>query len=109
VIILILFMGMRYYIQTANINLENDEWIPIGVGYDRDGSYDANKVFYGVYNGNGKYIRNLNVAATAINAGLFGIVDGTESAKIYKLVVYGSINSDSVLYAGGIAGQLINN
>jgi hypothetical protein len=38
-----------------------------------------------------------------------GIVDGTESAKIYKLVVYGSINSDSVLYAGGITGQLINN
>lgn len=66
-------------------------------------------MFYGNYNGNGKYIRNLSVDESSIEAGLFGFIDGKESAQISKLVVYGTVLSSSALHGGGIARKLINN
>lgn len=101
--------GHAYYIQTANIDLKNDSWTPIGIGYDKDGEFNADKVFYGTFNGNGKYIKNLNVDDTAIDAGLFGVIDGAESAKISNLVLYGTVSSASALHGGAIAGKLTNN
>ena len=95
-----------YYVQMADIDLKNDGWTPIGIGYDKDGEFNANKVFYGTFNGNGKYIKNLNVDNTVIDAGLFGVVD---SAKISNLVVYGSVSSASALHGGAIVGKLTNN
>lgn len=101
--------GHAYYIQTADIDLKNESWTPIGVGYDKNGEYNEAKVFYGNYNGNCKYVKNLIVDDTSLGAGLFGIVDGAESAKISNLVVYGMITSATALHAGGITGKLINN
>ena len=98
--------GHAYYVQTADIDLKNDGWTPIGIGYDKDGEFNANKVFYGTFNGNGKYIKNLNVDNTVIDAGLFGVVD---SAKISNLVVYGSVSSASALHGSAIVGKLTNN
>lgn len=101
--------GHAHFIQMADIDLENETWIPIGIAYDKNGNYTADKVFYGTYNGNGKYIRNLNADTVSDVAGLFGVVDGAESAKISNLVVYGAVPSTSALYGGAIAGKLTNN
>lgn len=101
--------GHAYYIQTANIDLENDTWTPIGIGYDKDGTFYSTKVFYGHYNGNKKYIRNFNGNGDVVEAGLFGIIDGTESAEVQNLVVYGMVTSTTVSHAGGIAGKICNN
>lgn len=101
--------GHAHYIQMADIDLKNDSWVPIGIGYDKDGEFNADKVFYGTYNGNGKYIKNLNVDDTAIEAGVFGYVDGAESAKISNLVIYGTVSSTSALHGGAVAGKLTNN
>lgn len=101
--------GHAYYIQVADIDLKNESWTPIGIGYDKNGEFNEAKVFYGNYNGNCKYVKNLIVDDTSLGAGLFGIVDGAEFAKISNLVVYGMITSATALHAGGIAGKLINN
>lgn len=101
--------GHAHYIQMADIGLKNDSWVPIGIGYDKDGEFNADKVFYGTYNGNGKYIKNLNVDDTAIEAGVFGYVDGAESAKTSNLVTYGTVSSTSALHGGAVAGKLTNN
>ncbi len=101
--------GHAFYKQTADIDLKNENWIPIGIGYGKSGDFDENKVFYGSYDGNGKYIRNLNVDEAVIEAGLFGFVDGAESAKISNLVVYGSVFSASALHGGAVAGKITNN
>lgn len=101
--------GHAYYIQTADIDLENESWTPVGIGYNKNGEFNEAKVFYGNYDGNHKYINNLNADDTSLEAGLFGIVDGVESAKISNVVVYGTVISDTASHAGGIVGKMINN
>lgn len=100
--------GHAHYIQTTNIDLENDSWIPIGIGYDKNSNVLSTRTFYGTYNGNKHYINNLSVNESAISVGLFGVVDG-ESASITRLVVNGDITSSSSVYCGGIVGKIVNN
>lgn len=101
--------GHAYYIQTADIDLNGEEWVPIGIGYDKIGELNISKFFYGSYDGNRKYIHNLIINNSSVGAGLFGVVDGTESAKISRLVVEGSVSSSLSSYAGGVVGMLLNN
>lgn len=100
--------GHAHYIQTTDIDLENDSWIPIGIGYDKNGNVSSTRMFYGTYNGNKHYINNLSISESAISAGLFGVVDG-EYASITRLVVNGDITSSSAVYCGGIVGEIMNN
>lgn len=101
-----LIFGHAYYKQTADIDLENISWTPIGLGYDGDdgrGAYNCNtRMFFGVYDGNQHTIYNLNVE-NHIQAGLFGCVRN-DGAEVCNLVVYGIINSDGD--SGGITGGL---
>lgn len=103
--------GNACYIQTADIDLENESWFPIGPGYDgEDGLGDYNyltRMFYGVYDGNRHTIYNLNVDKTYKSAGLFGVVRG-EYAGVINVAVTGNINSGgtSNVCAGGIAGAV---
>lgn len=98
--------GHAYYKQTADIDLENISWTPIGIGYDgEDGKGEYNcqtRMFFGVYDGNQHTIYNLNVE-NHIAAGLFGCVRN-DGAEVCNLVVYGNINSDND--SGGITGGL---
>ena len=72
----------------ADINLNNEEWIPIGSATKDHG-------FCGNFDGNGKKIKNLNITALVpdadnyVYAGLFGVTEGTETAEntIKNLVI----------------------
>ncbi len=59
-----------YYEQTNDIDLENQEWTPIGL---------SNNIFKGVYDGRGYTIKNLKITklsgtGTNVAAGLFGLI-----------------------------------
>ena len=103
--------GNACYIQTADIDLENESWFPIGPGYDgEDGLGDYNwstRMFYGVYDGNRHTIYNLNVDKTYKSAGLFGVVRN-EYAAVMNLAVTGTVNSGGTdnTGAGGITGAV---
>ena len=62
------------FVLTADIDLNNEEWTPIGT---------ATNCFMGNFDGNGKTIKNLNIANVALDtdgyayAGLFGVTEGT--------------------------------
>lgn len=61
------------FFQTQDIDLENEEWIPIGI-------YDSGNYFRGTYDGGGHIIENLcitRVYSTPSNVGFFGILAGT--------------------------------
>lgn len=57
--------------------------------------------FSGVFDGNGKSIRNLNISNTENLAGLFGSV--SENGEVRNVTVYGTVHGRR---AGGIAGDL---
>lgn len=98
--------GYAFYAQTADIDLENEEWIPIG-NRMANGKDLSVPLFYGSYNGYGHSIKNLNVNETEGNkySGLFGSFRG--DGIIENLIVYGSVKSNGGA-VGGIAGEIVN-
>lgn len=98
--------GWAYYRQTADIDLENISWMPIGLGYDGDdgrGEYNyQTRMFHGVYDGNQHTIYNLNVDKNWKYSGLFGAVRSS-GAKVCNLVVYGNVSIGE--NSGGIAAE----
>ena len=92
-----------YYVQTANIDLQYDNWTPIGIRLI-DGK-EAGRSFFGNYNGQNHVIKNLFVVRDVKFAGLFGSLNG--NGAIENLVVYGEVNS-SAPSAGGIVGEICN-
>ena len=79
---------------TANLNLGNFKWTPIGT---EDGGWSS---FNGTFDGSNKEIKGLYVSTYVDNAGLFGIVGGDGEVK--NLKVKGII--DDGYDAGGVAG-----
>ena len=98
--------GNKCYIQMADIDLENEEWTPIGTRMINNVDLSA-LLFWGSYNGNGHTIKNLYVNKKGNNryAGLFGSHRG--DGIIENLIVYGEVKSDSRC-VGGIAGEVVN-
>ncbi len=104
---------------TANYRLVNDidltaatakggDWDFMGNGWNPIGSNNiyTNEAFTGTFDGNGYAIRGLRIEQTTLPAGtdiiyvgLFANVAGT----VKNLAVYGSVNSQSGRYVGGIA------
>lgn len=85
---------------TANIDLKNEEWTPIGIGED---TRTEDLPYSGTFDGNGHTISGLNVNYGDKNGGLFCYV---KSATIKNLTVAGSVthsSGDGVDY-GGIVG-----
>lgn len=85
---------------TANIDLENEAWTPIGIGED---TRNQDLPYSGTFDGNGHTISGLNVNYRNKNGGLFCYV---KSATIKNLTVAGSVthsSGDGVDY-GGIVG-----
>lgn len=87
-------------ILTADIDLENQAWTPIGNDTDR---------YAGTFDGAGYTISGLNVNdSTLDNAGLFGVIDGGEGngMAIKDLTLEGSIVGGT--NTGSIAGTAYN-
>lgn len=89
-----------YAVLTADIDLNNEPWTPIGP--DRDSAYT------GTFDGQGHTVKNLSVTVNVQpgRAGLFGCVkDGT----IRKLTVTGSVSCTANQgWCGGIAGYAMD-
>ena len=86
---------------TANIDLNNEPWTPIG-NYT-----EGNQIYYeGTFDGGGHTISGLNVTGEFVYAGLFGTVkDGT----IKSLTVAGKVSpSNPQCIVGGIVGYASN-
>ena len=79
----------------ADIDMSGKEWTPIGSGMSAG--------YYGDFDGNGKYIKNLKVNVTADNAGFFGGL--AQGAKVHDVKFSNAtITGDGSSYAGVVAG-----
>lgn len=87
----------KYFKQTANIDLENEPWTPIGTVINN--GKDA-KPFKGTFDGDGYKITNLKVTGNSNNAGLFGY---TQDATIKNCNVTGEVKGFNDV--GGIVGN----
>lgn len=94
-----------YYKQTTNIDLNDNEWTPIGIFYESSTSstLDNNRTFNGNYDGDYHSIIGLKVDYNRNYAGLFGRTNS--SAIIENLSVSGSVNGNGAC-TGGIIGEL---
>ena len=84
---------------TANIDLENEAWTPIGIGRD---TRNQDLPYSGTFDGNGHTISGLNVNYRDKNGGLFCYV---KSATIKNLTVAGSVTHSSG--NGGAYGGIV--
>ena len=89
----------KYYIQTADIDLDGISFTPIGTRY----ASNAGMGFNGVYNGNKHVIRGLYVERQEDYNGLFG---WTHGGIITDLAVFGDINCPESTRVGGIVGSI---
>ena len=89
----------KYFKQTANINLNNTEWTPIGGTVIEHPSTWEISVFKGNYDGDGYKITNLTTTEDSNHVGLFGKV---EDATIQNCNITGNVNGYN--YVGGIVG-----
>lgn len=66
--------SQKHILQTKNIDLNNEEWLPIGI-------FDSGMYFDGIYDGGGHYIDNLYISSdypySPKNVGFFGLLTGT--------------------------------
>lgn len=86
-----------YFKQTADINLQNEEWTPIG---------SSARPFKGVYDGNGYSIENLKVTAvnnTGEAAGLFGAI---QNATVKNVRVESGVVNVTAQDAAGVVGRM---
>ena len=88
----------KYFKQTADIDLKNEEWTPIGTMLVKEG-----RPFQGTFDGGGHQITKLKITGGSY-AGLFGY---TEGAVIKSCNVTGEINGYN--QTGGIVGYANNN
>ena len=90
-------------VMTADIDLKNDAWTPIGQNTGDDPKDTL--AYSGTFNGNGHTISGLNVTGEFAYSGLFGY---TEGAAIRDLTVAGKVTStstDSSTAVGSIIGR----
>lgn len=92
---------VAYAVLTANIDLNNEPWTPIG-NYT-----EKNKIYYeGTFDGGGHTISGLNVTGNFRYASLFGAVKG---GTIKNLTVAGKVSpSNPQCIVGGIVGYASN-
>lgn len=88
---------------SADINLNDYYWDPIGECYTDCNSNPVTHAFRGTFDGKGHTITNLNNGVLPFeNMGLFGYTTGT----IKNIFVTGALDASGSTYAGGIVGLL---
>lgn len=85
----------KHFKQTANIDLNNEPWTPIGKEYNH---------FKGIFDGGGYKITSLSITSSNEKIGLFGFVS---NATIQNCNVTGEIEGNN--FVGGIVGNAVNN
>lgn len=88
----------KYFKLTADIDLGDKEWTPIG----KSGSKNR-LAFHGTFDGDGHTVSGLHINTTNGNLGLFGYTGN--KAVVQNLIVYGSVKSSSKATIGGICGS----
>lgn len=104
-------------VQTADIDLNGENWTPIGGAQSDDGSKRIS--FNGTYNGNGYTISNMKVVAPIGNGashygGLFGDVESSNNKRAVLVgihlrnasVVISNVVNNYVLSAGALVGWI---
>lgn len=89
------YSGVHFSL-TANLNLDNHAWNPIGLS--------ENTPFMGSFNGNNHIIEGLKVSSNNSYVGLFGYI--TRGEYISNLYLKGSIKGNH--YVGGLCGMAYN-
>ena len=85
---------------TADIDLGEQEWTPIGVSFRKNG-----KSFQGTFDGNGHIVTGLKISSgNAGNMGLFGPIYGS-GAIVKDLIVEGNVNMPNQSTIGGIVAN----
>lgn len=90
-----------YYLQTVDIDLNDEKWIPIGKVW-ANGEQTASLRFEGHYDGGQHWIYGLNVDEETKFAGLFGCVN---SGTVENLAVEGTVSGKEAS-VGGIVGEI---
>ncbi len=89
-----------------NQNIPNNTWTPIG-----GGSNNANRVFAGIFDGQGHIISGLYMKANGNYLGLFGLTDSNGASEIKNLKLINTyfentgIGTGTSIGLGSIAGQ----
>lgn len=103
------FYRDKYFKQTANIDLSENYWQPIGMTYNREGS-NIYRHFSGNYDGNGYSISGLKTLYGTTNGnsyqGLFGYVQSYSSSYPSEIKNVKLVNADvkGNSYVGGVIG-----
>ena len=102
----------KYFKQTANIDLMQYNWQPIGVEINRSNS-NVYCYFGGSYDGNGYTISNLHTPYGTTGAycyqGLFGLTyTYTDSSSTIKNITMKNVDIRGNAYVGGIVGLWIS-
>ena len=91
-----------YFKLTANIDLKNEEWTPIGTKvYVGEFGQPESRYFQGTFDGGGHQIANLTITGRNEYVGLFGYV---RNATIQNCNVAGEVSGYN--FAGGIVGAV---
>lgn len=91
-----------YYMQTNDIDLENEEWTPIGLG---------NNVFKGIYDGQGFNINNLKITKVSgtgsnVATGLFGLIQDATIKNVNIVEPYIRITQATTQFSvGALVGR----
>ena len=79
------FLG-KYFKLTADIDLKNGIWMPIGKYYNYGNGNGNNRLFFGKFDGNGHVIKNMHIQWEGTDAwsawGLFSTLQGASSDNI---------------------------
>ena len=91
------FLG-KYFSQTADIDLGNAEWVPIGP--------DQGHPFSGVYDGNGHSVSGMRITVCREQNGLFGYITSYDrkTCSVSGLTVRGSITLTKLVAGARIGG-----
>ena len=104
----------KYYVLTADIDLGNVNWDPIGSIYNASGVGETSKSFIGHFDGRGFTVYNLFINASKYNFnrffGLFGVVEAggyVENVNVSgcNIVIDGDVKGQ--VCCGGIAGRIV--
>ena len=90
----------KYVKLTADIDLAQEEWVPIG---------NSSKMFSGYFDGNNKTISNLTVSGNNKYAGFFGYIKGTgmteRAIPTVQNLTLDNVSVSGDYYVGGLSGQ----
>lgn len=79
------FLG-KYFKLTADIDLKNGIWMPIGKYYNYGNDNGNNRLFFGKFDGNGHVIKNMHIQWKGTDAksawGLFSTLQGASSTSL---------------------------